>query len=589
MPKDEISPEKDTKKNLKRLFWFLKPYLPKIIAGVALSFLLSLLASPRPLIGKFLIDDVIMGKKYSWFPVLVAAVIGIKLIEKLANVVLAFYFPRFENKIIIDLQKNLIERVFSFPKAFFDEKDAGYLMSRINSDVHGLRWFFSAAMRDITFNFFKLLIGIVLLFCLQPALALLTLLVLPCTIFFMKYFSEKTRVLAYHGMEQGAKLSSHMHEAFSLMPLIKAFAGEKKESSKIIKKLHEMYDITMEQTALGIFINMGSNSFLELSNFLVFIIGVPMILAGKWTLGSMTAFSAYLATVTGPLFSLTSMSVPMQEAFTSLNRFFAFYSILPEENKGKKVDHLRGSIEFKSVSFSYDGKNNVLEKASFRVKSGERLVIVGPSGVGKTTLTSLILGFYKPSEGEIFFDDLPLAYYSIESLRKRIGYVSQKIYLASGTVLDNLKYGNPDAGIEEVVGAAKTAGIHDFIMSLLSGYHSLLGENGVNISQGQAQRLSLARALVKNPDILILDEPTSSIDIVLERSILDSLPEAVRNKTLIIVTHRVSTLRDSGRILVLDGSRVHAIGTHEELLGKSDFYRSMILCSTQELVKNHAV
>ena len=585
MPKDEISSEKDTRKNLGRLFWFLMPYLPKILAGVLLSFLLSLLASPRPLIGKFLIDDVIMGKKYSWFPVLVAAVIGIKLVEKLANVVLAFYFPRFENKIIIDLQKNLLERVFSFPKSFFDEKDAGYLMTRINSDVHGLRWFFSAAMRDVTFNFFKLLIGIVLLFWLQPVLALLTLLVLPCAIFFMRYFSKKARVLTYHGMEQGAKLSSHMHEALSLMPLIKAFAGENKESSKIVKKLHEMYDITMEQIALGIFINMGSNSFLELSNFLVFIFGVPMILAGKWTLGSMTAFSAYLATVTGPMYSLTSMSVPMQEAFASLNRYFAFYNILPEETAGRKVDRLNGAIEFRNVSFSYDGKAQVLEDVSFTVGSRERLMIVGPSGVGKTTLTSLILGFYRPVKGDILFDGLPLTQYSIGSLRQRIGYVSQKIYLASGSILDNLKYGNPDAGFEEVVRAAKIAGIHDFIVGFPDGYQTLLGENGVNVSQGQAQRVSMARALVKDPDILILDEPTSSVDVLAERSIFDSLPEAVRNKTLIVVTHRLSTLRGAMRVLVLNGKRVEAIGAHEELLKKSDFYRSMVLCSVPEPAK----
>ena len=587
MPADQISSEQNTRKNLKRLFWFLKPHFPKIAAGVLLSLLLALLDSPRPLISKYLIDDVILGKKYGWFPILVAIVVVTKLVEKGVNIILAFYLPRFENKVIVTLQQNLIERVLNFPKSFFDEKDVGYLMARVYSDAQGLRWFFSGAMRDFTANFFRLIIGVALLFYLQPALALITLFILPCAVVFTKYFSRRFRVLSHHSAEQGAELSREMHETLSLMPLVKAFAREKKESKKLVQRIKDLYEITMEQTALSVFMTLGSGSFLEFSNFLVLLIGVPMIFQGQWTLGSMTAFSAYLASVIGPMQSLSTMNASMQEAFTSLDRYFAFYNILPEEkNGGRQVERLNGDIEFKNVSFSYDGKTNVLDRISFKVPHGERLVIVGPSGVGKTTLTSLILGFYKPSDGDILFDGVPLSQYSIESLRRRIGYVSQKIYLASGSILENLQYGNPDAGLDEVMRAAKAAGIHDFIQGLPGAYHSILGENGVNISQGQAQRLSIARALVKDPDILIFDEPTSSIDVLVERSIFDSLPEVVRNKTLIVVTHHLSTLRDSSRVLVLGGSRIEAIGTHRELMEKSDFYRAMIDCSATEAVKN---
>jgi ABC-type multidrug transport system fused ATPase/permease subunit len=277
---------------------------------------------------------------------------------------------------------------------------------------------------------------------------------------------------------------------------------------------------------------------------------------------------------------LASANLDLQNALASLERVSALYDIFPEENMdvGQKVDRLKGEIEFKNVSFSYAGRDPVLKDVSFQVRPGEHVAIVGPSGVGKTTLISLILRFYKPTSGEITFDGRSASDLEVGSLRRRIGYVPQNITLFSGTVMENLRYGNPEASEAQVGRAARIAGIHDFICSLPLSYETEVGEKGVRLSEGEKQRLSIARALIKEPDVLVLDEPTSAVDSLTEKPILDSLPAFVRDKTLFVVAHQLSTIKGSDRILLLNESRLVAIGTHQSLLETNDYYRSVVAC-----------
>ena len=232
--------------------------------------------------------------------------------------------------------------------------------------------------------------------------------------------------------------------------------------------------------------------------------------------------------------------------------------------------HLNGAVDFRNVSFAYDAEQPVLQDISFSVPAGGHVAIVGPSGVGKTTLVSLLLRFYQPTAGQIWFDGRPATEYNLRALRQRIGYVSQGTLLLSGTIDDNLRYGNPDASDAQVIHAAKAAGIHDFIASLPDGYQALVGERGINLSEGQKQRLTIARALIKDPDILVMDEPTSALDSVTEKSIFDALPKLVQDKTLFIVAHRLKTVQNADQILVLNEQRLVAIGSHQALLESND-------------------
>ena len=581
LPDDRLAGQQGyagAKANLKNLQPFIVRHWRKGLLGALFILFGSLLSFPQPLINRYLIDDVILGRQLSLLAGAVLLLAGIKVLGILTGLLQQFTFARFEQEVLLDIQRDLLDRTLRFPKSFFDDKEIGYLMSRLSSDVHGLRWFFSSTLVYIISNVLRFVGGTVLLFYLEWRLALVALVILPGLVLSVRYFSRKIRVLSHQGMEQQAHVSRRMQESLSATSLIKAFVSEKHEVDRIMSELRAAFQIALERVAVGSVANLTISGLGDAARLVVLVAGAYEIIVHDWSLGSLLAFQAYLGYVYGPAQFLAAANLQLQNALAALERVSALFDIVPEENleSGKRVERLSGEIEFKDVSFSYGDREPVLQDVSCLIQSGEHVAIVGPSGVGKTTLVSLILRFYRPTQGEIWFDGLPASEYEVGSLRRRIGYVSQSTLLLSGTIGDNLRYGNPEASEEQVVRAARAAGIHEFIAGLPEGYDSPVGERGVNLSEGQKQRLAIARALIKDPDILVLDEPTSALDSVVERSIFDALPTLLRDKTLFVVAHRLSTIQNSDRILLLNEKRLIAVGTHQELLASNDYYRSLV-------------
>ena len=581
MPKDRIAGQEGysgIKANLKNLRPYIVRHWRKVVLGFLLIIFTSLFGFPQPLITRYIVDDVILGRHLELLVGAILLLIGISLAEKLMSLLEEFYFARFEQGVTLDIQHDLLDRALRFPKSFFDDNQTGYLMSRLSSDVEGLRWFFSSTIVHIISNIVRFVGGVGLLFYLEWRLALIVLVILPGLVLCMRYFSGKVHVLSHQGMEQQANVSSRFQESLSAVSLIKAFSSEARTVGRLMSELKAALHISLEQTTVSSVANLAISSMPGIARAIVLALGAYWIIMGQWSLGSLLAFQAYLGYVFGPAQFLATANLQLQTALAALQRVSTLFDIVPEENMGtgKKVKRLTGGIEFKNVSFSYDDREPVLKDVSFHIRPGERVAIVGPSGVGKTTLLSLVLRFYRPTAGQICFDGRPASDYEVGSLRQRLGYVSQSTLLLSGTIMDNIRYGNPEASEEQVVRATRAAGIHEFIKGLPAGYETEIGEKGVNLSEGQKQRLSIARALVKDPDILVFDEPTSALDSLTEKSIFQSLPALVRDKTLFVVVYRLSTIRDSHRILLLNESRLVAIGTHQSLMETNDYYRSLV-------------
>ena len=573
--------------NLKNLYPFLVRYRKKWVIAGALFLAAALLAFPSPLITRYLIDHVILAHRMALLPWVILALVLISAGNRVLGVVKNFFFTRLEQTLVVDIRSDLFQRVLRFPKSFFDDKETGYLMSRLSQDVEGLRWFFGATVAQVTENCLRFVGGMALLFYVEWKLAVVVVAILPGIFFIVRYFSAKLRVLGHRDMEQQANVSGFFQEALTTIPLIKAFSSENRTSGKLVSELKAAFNISLEQTSVNSLAGLLINSMPDVARLVVLTAGAYWVIQGEWTLGSLYAFQAYLVYVYGPVQFLAASNLRLQQALAALERVSALFDIAPEENadQGHRVQRLKGEVEFKNVSFSYDGREKVLQDISFHVSPGEHVGIVGPSGVGKTTLISLILRFYRPSDGEIRFDKRPASEYEVRSLRRRIGYVSQNTLLLSGSIMDNLRYGNEDATRDQVTEAARVAGIQTFIESLPDGYETLIGEKGVNLSEGQKQRLSIARALVKDPDILVLDEPTSSLDSLTEMSVFNMLPESVRGHTMFVVAHRLSTIKNLDRILLLDGNRLAAFGDHGSLLETSEYYRS-VLAHQQSVPRN---
>ncbi len=581
LPRDRMATERasgSARANLKNLQPFVARHWHKGILGAVLVVLSSLLAFPSPLINRFLIDDVILARRLEWLPLAVVLLAGVQLLTMAFGSLQQFYFTHFEQQVLLDIQRDLLDRTLRFPKSFFDEKETGYLMSRLLSDVEGLQWLFSSTLVYIATETLRFVGGVAFLFYLEWRLAVVTLVALPVLVFVVRFFSGKLRVLSHHSMEQQANVTRTVQESLSASLIVKAFAREKTTVNRVMEQLEGARQLTLEQMSVGALANFAINLMPDVARAIVLIAGAVWVIRGEWTLGSLLAFQSYLGYVYGPAQYLASANLQLQNALAALERVSSLFEIVPEENlgSGRLAEHLRGEVEFRNVSFSYGGNEPVLEDVSFHVAPGEHVAIVGPSGVGKTTLLSLLLRFYKPSRGEICFDGVPASEYEVASLRERIGYVPQSTLLLTGTVAENLRYGNPDASDEQVRQAAQIAGIDEFIAGLPQGYQSRVGERGVNLSEGQKQRMAIARALVKRPDVLVLDEPTSALDSLVEKSIFDALPSVLCDKTLFIVAHRMATSQKANRTLLLNEKRLMATGTHAELMEQSELYRSLV-------------
>ena len=474
---------------------------------------------------------------------------------------------------------------------FYNQRDTGNLMSRITSDVARLRDFIANGLQDLIGDSLTLVNICIIMFLTNWKLAAWTLIPVPCLIFFTIFFGRKMSKVFSVLWKRYADVSTILASTIPGVRVVKAFARERYEVNRFSEKTYQVFDGEMNAAKLWTLYRPIMEFIIFSGSILIWLIGGSQIFDGLLTLGELFMFQALMGRFFRPVYTLCQMNERFIRAATSADRVFEIIDTPPsvaDKDDAITLENIKGEVEFKDVYFSYDTEKNALNGVTFRAEAGEMIGLVGHSGAGKSTVINLITRFYDPSEGSIEIDGHDSRDIKLKALRQQVGVVLQDPFLFQGTVAENIGYSKPGATRHEIIAAAKAANAHEFIVKFPDGYDTMVGERGARVSGGERQRISIARAILKNPRILILDEATSSVDTETESNIQEALERLVRGRTVFAIAHRLSTLKYANRLVVLKDGKVDEIGTHEELLAKEGTYAG--LCEKQvELSKIRAL
>jgi ABC-type multidrug transport system fused ATPase/permease subunit len=560
-----------------RLLTFLRPYR----RGVIVSFALAAVAMGTGVLIPFLVgrtvDEIRKGRTDLW--PLVLAILGAGLVRLVFSVARRLIAGRVSLGVEYDLRNRMYQHLQSLELAFFDEQQTGQLMSRSTVDLQAVRFFLGYGLIFILQSLVTLLVAAAVMLALNVELGLLALAPAPFIFVVAFRYGRRNRPASQEVQQRIAELTAEVEENVGGIRLVKAFAREERQLGRVRDRAARVFDQSMVSTRLRAFYNPFIAFLPNFGLALVLVVGGTQAVHGKITIGEFVAFYGYVQLLSGPVRMLGIALGMAQRAVASGARVFEVLDRPPQMTVPADAPDLPpgdGHVELQGVSFAYEGSSEpVLRDVDLDVPAGRTVAIVGGTGSGKSTLVSLLPRLYDPSTGTVLIDGADVSEVRLESLRAQVGLVSDDPFLFSDSIRNNIAYANFDASQEAVEDAARRADIHDFVVSLPDGYDTLVGERGVTLSGGQRQRLAIARALVMDPRVLILDDATSSVDATTEAAIKRALAELMEGRTTFIIGHRLSTIALADEVVVLEGGRIAERGTHDELLGSSDLYREI--------------
>ncbi len=542
------------------------------------------LASPWPL--KIVLDSVFDAKPLSFFPgwlagdahkmarlnLAVVATIVIALLQSATAYLSAYYTVSIGQWVAHDLRKSLYGHLQRLSMSYFDKQQVGPLISTITDDINAVQDFASTSLLDLLIDGLTIVGMLAVMFTLNWRFTLVALAVTPLVIVFAVRLRSEVKEATRNVRRRQSEIVSIVQEGLGAIRVVKAFAQGAFERQRLEAKSIESVEAALHARRVRSLLGPVVTGLVAIGTAAVLWFGARLVLEGAMTAGALFVFMAYLGKLFRPIQDLAKASASIAQASVGLERIKA---VLDADERLPRSPNVAGRVEFDHVTFGYDAARPVLNDVSCAVAPGQLVGVVGPSGSGKSTLVSLIARFYDPTSGVVRIDGRDVRDFTIRSLRSKIGFVLQDTQLFLAPVWQNIAYGRPDATRDEIIAAAKMAQAHEFIESLPDGYDTLVGQGGLTLSGGQRQRIGIARAMVRNAAILILDEPSSGLDAESERLVFDALDRLLENRTTFVITHRLATIQKADVIFVLDQGRIVEQGTHDQLVAKNGLYSAL--------------
>ena len=564
-------------KNLTRLLKYSRRYSLKIFLAVIFMILSAGLNVLPPYLFRNVVDDVLFSRDLFMLNVICVALVIIFGLKAITTYYQRYLMSEAGQSVVMDLRIELYDHIQRMSLKKIYASRIGELMSRITGDVETLQNLVSNSVVDLTFNFFTFLGMFGFIIYINWRLTCLIILVLPVVAFLLSFASKKLRRAGHNVQEQLANITATAQEAFSAIRVVRSFATEDEELTRFTDANRKNYNALMQAVSIQGILAGVIEVFLIAALAVVFWVGGHNVINGDLTPGELISFIGYIAFMVQPIRTVMNQMSMLQRSIASAERIFDILDTPAESaNIHTGINHkLSGAVKFENVSFYYEEGQEILHDINLDVKAGEKIAIVGPTGSGKSTLVDLIPRFYDPSAGKIIIDGYDIKELSLKNLRRQIGIVPQESILMRGTLAFNIAYGLENPDMQKIIEAAEIADIREFIESLPEKYETQTGERGVTLSGGQRQRIAIARAVIRDPKILILDEATSSLDLAVERQVQRAINQAMRGRTAFIIAHRLSTVREADKILVLENGKFIQSGTHDELLKSGGLYAEL--------------